>query len=56
MKIFATDLDGTLLNKEHGVSPANVRALEELKAKDYMVVFASGRVSSSVDYIMQKAV
>ena len=55
MNIFATDLDGTLLNNKHVVSEENKKALAWLKENDYNIIFASGRVSSSVDYIMKKS-
>ncbi len=42
-KIIALDMDGTLLNSEHQISPENKRAIEQAKQKGVKVVLASGR-------------
>ena len=52
-KIFATDLDGTLLRPGNIISPANRHAIERLKENGYTIIFASGRVLSSLKYLMR---
>ena len=47
-KLFAFDLDGTLLNDRKELSPANARALEEMAAAGGVIVFATGRLGSSI--------
>jgi len=42
-QLFATDLDGTLLNSSGGISAANVAALKSAQAAGLHVVFATGR-------------
>ena len=51
-KLFAFDLDGTLLTSQKRLSPANAQALQEMAAQGAVVAFASGRLGSS----MQKLV
>ncbi|WP_407271832.1 Cof-type HAD-IIB family hydrolase [Radiobacillus sp. PE A8.2] len=43
MKLIATDLDGTLLNEEHEISPENVKAIEKANASGIEVIVATGR-------------
>ena len=47
-KLFAFDLDGTLLNDKKRISPENKRALFEMAERGSAVVFATGRLGSSV--------
>lgn len=47
-RLAAFDLDGTLLNSEHALSPGNRDALRELAAKDVLVVLISGRMHRSI--------
>lgn len=47
IKMFATDMDGTLL-VDHTIPIENANALHELAKKDVEIVFASGRVLSSM--------
>ncbi len=47
-KLFAFDLDGTLLNDHKRISPANAAVLRELIERDIIVAFASGRLGSSM--------
>ena len=49
--LAAFDLDGTLLNSEHEVSPENCEALRELAANDILVVLISGRMHRSIQPI-----
>lgn len=55
MKVVVTDLDGTLLNSSHFVSEKNLETLKKIQEEGYEIIFASGRVSSSVEYIMKNA-
>ncbi len=40
---FVFDMDGTLLNDEHEISPLTLRALQELKARGATLIIATGR-------------
>lgn len=54
IKLFVTDMDGTLLNDEHKISKENLDALKELKEKGIEVLVATGRSDSEVKaYIRQ---
>lgn len=44
MKLFASDLDGTLLNENFGISPANIRAVQKLMDNNIIFVVATGRI------------
>lgn len=47
-RLFAFDLDGTLLNSQKKISDANLKALKEIYDSGAVVVFASGRLGSSM--------
>lgn len=47
-RLAAFDLDGTLLNSEHALSPKNCEALCALAANDVLVVLISGRMHRSI--------
>jgi Cof subfamily protein (haloacid dehalogenase superfamily) len=47
-RLFAFDLDGTLLNDAKALSPSNARALREIAATGAQIVFATGRIASSM--------
>jgi hypothetical protein len=47
-RLFAFDLDGTLLASDKSLSPANRRALAEMDRAGAMVALASGRMGASV--------
>jgi Cof subfamily protein (haloacid dehalogenase superfamily) len=47
-KLFAFDLDGTLLNDKKQISPVNMRALREMAEQGAVIAFATGRLGSSV--------
>jgi Cof subfamily protein (haloacid dehalogenase superfamily) len=47
-RLFAFDLDGTLLNDAKSLSPSNTRALHEIAATGAQIVFATGRIASSM--------
>lgn len=48
IKLFATDLDGTLLNRNSQVSPENAAAIQRAKQEGLKVTIATGRVYSDV--------
>ncbi|MDE0014134.1 MAG: Cof-type HAD-IIB family hydrolase [Candidatus Poribacteria bacterium] len=50
-RLAAFDLDGTLLNSEHGLPPKNCEALRALAANDILVVLVSGRMHRSIQPI-----
>ena len=43
IKLIATDLDGTLVTPQEGISPGNLRALHRAAAKGIKVVLCTGR-------------
>ena len=43
IKLIALDMDGTLLNKQHAISPRNQQAIHAAKQAGIRVVLASGR-------------
>jgi Cof subfamily protein (haloacid dehalogenase superfamily) len=47
-KLFAFDLDGTLLDDEKRLSPANENALLEMASHGAVIAFATGRMGSSM--------
>lgn len=47
-RLIATDLDGTLLNSEHSITPFTAKILKELDNKGVKVVVATGRSYSSL--------
>lgn len=47
-RLFAFDLDGTLLNDKKQITPPTVRALKEIAESGAVVTLASGRISSSM--------
>lgn len=47
-KILFTDLDGTLLDDQKRIPPANKEAVEEMLKKGHKIVLASGRALSGV--------
>lgn len=54
IKLFAIDMDGTLLNSNSDISEKNIEAMKELNQAGIKTVLTSGRVSSSVDYFNEK--
>jgi Cof subfamily protein (haloacid dehalogenase superfamily) len=51
---FVFDMDGTLLNDAHELSPLTISALNELRARGFTVVIATGRhVSDIRSYLAQ---
>ena len=53
-KLFAFDLDGTLLNSSKEVSKINIDALKALSRKDYQIVVCTGRPLSTAVLIINK--
>jgi Cof subfamily protein (haloacid dehalogenase superfamily) len=53
-KLFAFDLDGTLLDDKKQLSAANLRALHEIEEAGCIVAFATGRIGSSVQRYLPK--
>lgn len=51
MKLFLTDLDGTLLGKEAGISDGAKSAVKKLKEEGYAIVLASGRHPDMMKYV-----
>jgi len=48
-KLFAFDLDGTLLDSQKRVSRANIAALREMDGRGIKVAIASGRIRSTIE-------
>ncbi len=51
---FITDVDGTLLDDNNDLPPANRAALEHLKARDVQVVLATGRRWTTLKRVMER--
>lgn len=47
IKAIAVDLDGTLLNSDHKISPRTVRVLKQAMAQGVQVILATGKTSTS---------
>lgn len=47
-RLFAFDLDGTLLNSRKRLSDTNLQALKEIQQSGAIITFASGRLGSSM--------
>ncbi|WP_275400284.1 Cof-type HAD-IIB family hydrolase [Enterococcus faecium] len=52
MELLAFDLDGTLLNNAHEISPANRQAILDLVGKGSLIAIATGRSAVSVREIV----
>ncbi|MFJ7726953.1 Cof-type HAD-IIB family hydrolase [Neobacillus sp. NPDC097160] len=48
MKCISIDLDGTLLNSKHEISPENVKALNELQEQGHCLIMNTGRAFADV--------
>ena len=55
-RLFAFDLDGTLLNEGKQLSPANARALREMAETGAVIVYASGRMGSAMEKFVPPAI
>jgi HAD-superfamily hydrolase, subfamily IIB len=57
IKLFVTDLDGTLLNKNHGISEENKQAVQAAMQQGITVTVATGRMyASALPYAKQLGV
>lgn len=54
IKLIACDLDGTLLDSNHELTEDNIQVIEELKAKDFPFVIATGRIYPSAAEFSKK--
>lgn len=50
IKLFAIDMDGTLLNSESKINPATIKAINDLNKAGIKTVLTSGRVMSSIRF------
>ncbi|MGW1372353.1 HAD hydrolase family protein, partial [Providencia hangzhouensis] len=48
IKLVAIDLDGTLLNSQHQISPVVKEAITQAKQKGVHIILASGRPFSGI--------
>ena len=48
VRLFAFDLDGTLLNSQKKLTKCTLNTLSEISTKGFKIVFASGRIKSSM--------
>ncbi|KGX90632.1 Cof-type HAD-IIB family hydrolase [Pontibacillus marinus] len=53
IKLIALDMDGTLLNNEHEISPENQAAIKKAKAQGFHVVISTGRSLSTCKEIIE---
>lgn len=53
-KIVFVDVDGTLLNSEHKITPLTLKAIKELEKKDIPFVIVSGRGPSGIYPILDE--
>lgn len=55
IRCLVLDLDGTLLNSDHMISPNNLRALELCHAQGIAIVLATGRPPRAVRHLLFRA-
>jgi hypothetical protein len=55
MKLIASDMDGTLLNKDHEISEENLKALRFAQSRGVELAIATGRIYYNVDDYLKKA-
>lgn len=55
IKLIASDMDGTLLNKQMQISSENIAAIKEVQAKGVEFLVATGRAPSESQGILAKA-
>ncbi len=53
IKMFVSDLDGTLLNDEHLILPQNVEAIQIAQSKGLLFMIATGRSFKSVKSLLE---
>lgn len=54
IKLVAIDIDGTLLNSQHAITPAVYEAIQEAKAAGVKIVIATGRPISGIRGILEQ--
>lgn len=54
MKLFATDLDGTLLDRQDGIHPRDLEAIARARAAGVIVTIATGRLTSRTHPIARR--
>ncbi|MGO3018291.1 MAG: HAD family hydrolase [Anaerococcus sp.] len=54
IKLFAFDLDGTVLDSNNMMNEETIKAFKKLDENGIKFIFATGRVSTSVAYLMEK--
>lgn len=52
IKLFASDMDGTLLNEKHVISKENAHAIKQLQAAGIEFIIATGRDYSMVRFLL----
>ena len=55
IKLIASDMDGTLLNKQMQISSENISAIKEAQAKGIEFLVSTGRAPSESQGILAKA-
>ena len=54
IKLIAVDMDGTLLNSQHQLSPGNEAALRQAMAAGVKIIFATGKTRTSAVPLIEK--
>lgn len=54
MGLIAVDLDGTLINNQHDISPENIQAIKQAQEAGHTVVIGTGRAHFDVQNILEK--
>lgn len=54
IKLFVSDIDGTLLNEKHQLNKETIEAIHELSCADIRFVVASGRNYRGIQFIMNE--
>lgn len=54
IKLIATDLDGTLLDRHKQIPPANLQAIEYARQKGVQVVLCTGRPYRAVEHLLDQ--
>ena len=52
IKLFASDMDGTLLNEKHVISKENAHAVKQLQAAGIEFIIATGRDYNMVRFLL----
>lgn len=54
IKVFAFDIDGTILNSNQKISKANLKAIKVAKKHQYKIIFCSGRPYVDMEFLQSK--